>query len=104
MKGYYKNWYQHYLELEKVKEQNLQKGYYSNLAKANQAVEQTFTSPKKPQNHNQEFEPIATNLQAEKNFGLLLTLILGAILGVVFLLSFFDTNSLIEIFHNIFAN
>ncbi|MCL2559982.1 MAG: hypothetical protein FWE07_05790 [Turicibacter sp.] len=33
MKGYYKNWYQHYLEVEKEKEQELQRGYYSNLAK-----------------------------------------------------------------------
>jgi len=32
MKGYYKNWYQHYLKLEKEKEKEMQRGYYSNLA------------------------------------------------------------------------
>jgi len=32
MKGYYKNWYQHYLKLEKEKEKEIQRGYYSNLA------------------------------------------------------------------------
>jgi len=32
MKGYYKNWYQHYLKLEEEKEKEMQRGYYSNLA------------------------------------------------------------------------
>lgn len=32
MKGYYKNWYQHYLKLEEQKEQDIKRGYYSNLA------------------------------------------------------------------------
>jgi len=31
MKGYYKNWYQHYLEVEEQKEQDMKRGYYSNL-------------------------------------------------------------------------
>jgi len=33
MKGYYKNWYQHYLEEEKKKDQELKRGYFSNLPK-----------------------------------------------------------------------
>lgn len=32
MKGYYKNWYQHYLKLEAEKQKEIQRGYYSNLA------------------------------------------------------------------------
>jgi len=32
MKGYYKNWYQHYLEVEAQKELDMKRGYYSNLA------------------------------------------------------------------------
>jgi len=31
MKGYYKNWYQHYLKVEAQKEQDMKRGYYSNL-------------------------------------------------------------------------
>ena len=31
MNGYYKNWYQHYLEVEEQKEQAAKRGYYSNL-------------------------------------------------------------------------
>lgn len=32
MKRYYRNWYQHYLELQAEKEREIQRGYYSNLA------------------------------------------------------------------------
>ena len=32
MKRYYRNWYQHYLELEAEKNREIQRGYYSNLA------------------------------------------------------------------------
>lgn len=31
MKRYYRNWYQHYLELEAEKNREIQRGYYSNL-------------------------------------------------------------------------
>ena len=31
MKGYYKNWYQHYLEIEEEKKKAVQRGYYANL-------------------------------------------------------------------------
>ena len=40
MKRYYRNWYQHYLELEAEKEREIQRGYYSNL-------------PPKTQNHTE---------------------------------------------------
>lgn len=39
MKGYYKNWYQHYLEEEKEKERALKRGYYSNLPPKDEVVE-----------------------------------------------------------------
>ena len=32
MKRYYRNWYQHYLELQAEKDREIQRGYYSNLA------------------------------------------------------------------------
>ena len=32
MKGYYKNWYQHYLDQEEQKGKDVQRGYYSNFA------------------------------------------------------------------------
>lgn len=32
MKQYYKNWYQHYLELEAEKEREIKRSYYSNIA------------------------------------------------------------------------
>jgi len=40
MKGYYKNWYQHYLEVEKEKEKEVQRGYYSNLAEKKEVLPQ----------------------------------------------------------------
>ena len=67
MKGYYKNWYQHYLEVEAKKEQDMKRGYYSNLTteeqvpnrekseaqsdKSQTIIQATKTKDKKKKNH-----------------------------------------------------
>ena len=39
MNGYYKNWYQHYQEVEKQKKQDEKRGYYSNLAEKSEQLQ-----------------------------------------------------------------
>jgi len=55
MKRYYRNWYQHYLELQAEKERELQRGYYSNLA------------PKTEKNKPQEITDLLGQEQADNS-------------------------------------
>ena len=88
MKGYYKNWYQHYLKLEKQKEEEVQRGYYSNLApkesqdKAVDVVQEKVSSDKSKVS---ELQPVMMPVKKGK-FKLLGALLpMATILGFAFL-------------------
>jgi len=87
MKRYYKNWYQHYLEIEAQKEQDIKRGYYSNLPSKNeerQHKKSTLSQDEQDQN------PIVrtveyTDKKQKKRSLLTIILPLTALVGFVFL-------------------
>jgi len=85
--GYYKNWYQHYLELEKEKEKDIQRGYYSNLAqKQDKAYDQIPESQKKEKSNLSEIQPSMSIKKKKKGFSLLALLLpISTVLGFIFL-------------------
>ena len=87
MKGYYKNWYQHYLALEKQKEKEIQQGYYSNLAPKEKVVEDPVLEEKniEKKQHSSD-QPVTPFKQKKKPFKLVsLCLPLSTALGFTFL-------------------
>ena len=87
MNVYYKNWYQHYLELEKEKEKEIQKGYYSNLApKEDKAEIQISKGRKKEKSPVLEVASVISLEQKKRKFSLLgLLLPVSTALGFIFL-------------------
>ena len=89
MKGYYKNWYQHYLELEKEKEKKIQRGYYSNLAPTEEKVENNVPESRKEEDKRPEIEPFVGESKKKKKFRLFgifgILLPISTLLGFTFL-------------------
>jgi len=92
MKGYYKNWYQHYLKLEEEKEKEMQRGYYSNLApkKSQDKVENLAPAQAEEEQSKdldiQEVRSVQRKRpvkRQKKRFGILLPIVL--ILGFAFI-------------------
>lgn len=91
MKGYYKNWYQHYLEIEAQKEQDLKKGYYSNLPL--KEIESKTNEPKgtyirEEKQESVELQPIQPRLvkKKKKKFRLIgMLLPISTLAGFIFL-------------------
>ena len=86
MKGYYKNWYQHYLELEEKKGKDVQRGYFSNLVFKDEEAEHQMPECRQEVNYKTpKFHPVRP-LKKKKQFRLLNALLPGAvILGFIFL-------------------
>ena len=89
MKGYYKNWYQHYLELEKEKEKEIQRGYYSNLASKENKGKAESGIPERLQEEKGkilEIKPVVPVKRKKKKFGLVGVLLpITTITGFIFL-------------------
>lgn len=87
MEGYYKNWYQHYLELEKKKEKDAQRGYYSNLAPPEEKTDHPVPESRKEETHQlPEVAPVIPIKKKKKKFRLFgILLPISTILGFVFL-------------------
>jgi len=89
MKGYYKNWYQHYLELEQQKKKDEQRGYYSNLApedKKSKAEKQFSEGRAEKNNKVLEEEPVIIVKKKKRKHRLLGVLLpITTIMGFVFL-------------------
>jgi len=66
MKGYYKNWYQHYLKLEEEKEKEVQRGYYSNLAPKESQDKVKNQAPEGLQEEKSEISEIRTIVPVKK--------------------------------------
>jgi len=87
MKGYYKNWYQHYLELEVQKEKDSKRGYYSNLA-SKEADTENATLERGQENKGRipEIQSLTKTRKNKKKFSLLGALLpIATISGFIFL-------------------
>ena len=85
--SYYKNWYQHYLELEEQKEQEAKRGYYSNLTpKENETeirVPERLQEEKSKIPVGKPFVPVRKKKSGFHFLGVLLPI--ATILGFIFL-------------------
>ena len=84
MKGYYKNWYQHYLELEEKKEIEARRGYYSDFVVPEKGAENQMPESRKGFNHKY---PNVQSAKKEKKRSTRLGALLpvATILGFIFL-------------------
>ena len=87
MNRYYKNWYQHYLELEEQKEHDVMRGYYTNLIpKENEAITRI---PERLQEEKRKIpagKPYVPVRKQKKGFHFLGVLLpIATILGFLFL-------------------
>lgn len=112
MKGYYKNWYQHYLKVEKEKEKELQRGYYSNLVKIKEAPlkqeKPTYETLKITHGKQNKVDiktmPVSTGRRKKNSFrvtSLLLPVL--TILGFVFLWYQMDIGPVRSLTHDVLA-
>lgn len=90
MKGYYKNWYQHYLEVEQEKEKEMQRGYYSNLIEkedmASKREKVTHVTHGKENHAEIKAIPVSTGRSKKNKFNAIsLLLPVVTILGFIFL-------------------
>lgn len=87
MKGYYKNWYQHYLEEQEQKGKELQRGYYTNFAPPETEVDhQTSEYQQGEVSRMQRYQPYRPMKKKKNKFRLLSALLpMTIIVGFVFL-------------------
>ena len=103
MKGYYKNWYQHYLELEEQKAKDEQRGYYSNLApktKEYKAEKQVSESRKEEKSTFPEGYQVVPVKKKKRKFRLLSVILpVATILGFLFLWYQLDVGPIRHVVH-----
>jgi len=87
MKGYYKNWYQHYLEEQEQKGKELQRGYYANYTPPETEFEQRIPEYQQGENNRmQKYQPIRSLRKRKNKFSLVSALLpMTIIVGFVFL-------------------
>ena len=105
VKGYYKNWYQHYLEIEKEKTEDLQRGYYSNLAEKGETLskkEKTINGHHQEENHNEVMPVPERSGRHKKKFRVFSFLLpLMTILGFAFLWYQMDVGPIRSFTHDV---
>jgi len=86
MKGYYKNWYQHYLEEEKKKDQELKRGYFSNLPEKQPEEQEIQVEEVESEQPVERTSMLKKKKKSGRRFGCLGVLLpLSTILGFLFL-------------------
>ena len=87
MKGYYKNWYQHYLEVEEQKGKELQRGYYANFTRPETEFEQRIPEYQQGENSRmQKYKPFRPMRKKKNKFNFFSALLpMTIIVGFVFL-------------------
>lgn len=106
MKGYYKNWYQHYLAVEKQKERDEQRGYYANLAQEQEMSlrsEKIKHVPYKKENDDERVLVQMSQRRPQKNkFGIVNFLLpMMTVSGFVFLWYQLDIGPLRSLTHDV---
>ena len=79
MKGYYKNWYQHYLKLEEQKEIDAKRGYYSDFVTSDKEAEYQM-----PECRHGNFQS-SKSVEKKRRFSLSALLPVATVFGFVFL-------------------
>jgi hypothetical protein len=102
VKGYYKNWYQHYLELEKQKEKEVQRGYYSNLTRSENKAENRIPARLQGEKSKVPEGPLFTRVKKKKKFKLFSVLLpISTILGFIFLWYQMDIGPIRSLAHEV---